>query len=297
VPAGKNPPGDTPKAPVPVVAPPPPRVSVPLQRVEEARHAPPVQVDAAKPPPPPQPINFVQRVNTVAVTTNNVTIINNVNVVRPNRWDHVGYEGRNPYFYNPYTAPVYVRYFYGGAYQTMYVPVGARMLMDVAVAAAYPYTVLGDDFVASGYFNGDGYAPQVYENVNAYVPAYDQSVLVDRVTYVGHDDSRPVGQQDSFMLNDSTLAWGTKKDDQAIEITQTQTTPGVGPVDDGGSLTHAPVQTVAKESGTGAGWWPWGAAGVGVVLLGVTAGTATWAIRRRKSPATGPVDFHHGQGW
>lgn len=295
MPAGKNPTGDTPKAPVPIAAPPPPKVSVSPQRIEEARHAPPVQVDAAKPPPPPKPVNFTQRVNTVAVTNNNVTVINNVNVVRPNRWDHVGYEGRSPYFYNPYQDPVYVRYFYRGAYQTLYVPVGARMLMDVAVAAAYPYTVVGDDFVASGYFNGDGYAPQVYENVNAYVPAYDQSVLVDRVTYVGHDDSRPVGQQDSFMLNDSTLAWGTKKDDQDIEITQTQTTPGVGPVDDGGSLTHAPVELAVKESGNDWQWWT--AGGAALVTL-TAAGVTAWAVRRRKvAPVTGPVDFHHGQGW
>jgi hypothetical protein len=288
---GKNPTGESPK----VAAPPPPVHAPAPARVQQAKTAPPVKVNVAKPPPPPQPVNFTERVNTVATVNNNVTVVNNNTYVRPNRWDYVGYEGRNPYFYNPYQGPVYVRYFYGGAYQTMYVPVGARMLMDVATAAAYPYTVLGDDFVASGYFNGDGYVPQTWENVDAYVPAYDQSVLVDRVTYVGHDDSKPVGQQDTFMLNDNTLAWGTKKDDGDITIDQTQPTPGVGPVDDGGSLVHQPVALAVKESGNDWQWWAGGAALATLTAAGVT----TWAVRRRKvaAPVTGPIDFHHGQGW
>jgi hypothetical protein len=294
-PGGQQPSGPSNQPTVPVVVKPPKQApGVPEERVVAAKTAPPIKVEAAKPPPPPTPVNFTQRVTNVATTTNNVTVINNVNVVRPRSWQYVGYEGRNPYFYNPYRGPVYVRYFYGGDYRMMYVPVGARMLMDVAVGAVYPYTVLGDDFVAAGYFNGDGYAPPIYESVNAYLPAYDQSVLVDRVTYVGHDDNKPVGEQDSFMLNDNTLAWGTNKDDQNIEITQTQTTPGVGPVDDGASL-HEPVVLAAKESGNDWQWWAGGA----VLATLTAAGVTGWAVRRRKNaePVTGPVHFHHGQGW
>lgn len=38
------------------------------------------------------------------------------------------------------------------------------------------------------------------------------------------------------MLDDSALAWGTRHDDQNIEVTKTQTLPGVGRTDDGKSL-------------------------------------------------------------
>ncbi len=246
--------------------------------MEEARNAPPMLADAAKPPTPPKPVNFNDQVN-IVVNTKNVTTttVNNVTVVKPNTWQYLGYEGTQPFFYNPYSGPVYVKYFYGGDYRMLWVPAAARVLMDVATAAAYPFTVVGDDFVSSGYFNGDGYVPPVYDNVNVYLPAYDQSVLVDQVTYVGHDDARPAGEQDSFMLNDSTLAWGTKTDDGNITLTRTQTTPGVGPTDDGGSIIHEPVALVAHEDHT----WQWLASG-GAVFATVLGTASVLAVRRRR---------------
>ena len=52
-----------------------------------------------------------------------------------------------------------MRYFYDNAYQVLYVPVASRVVLDLADPAVYPFTVLGDNFVASGDFNGGGYSP------------------------------------------------------------------------------------------------------------------------------------------
>ena len=56
---------------------------------------------------------------------------------------------------------------------------------------------------------------------------------------VGHDDSQPAGNQDTFLLDDSTLAWGQVNDPSSsaqITVTKTQSLPGVGPTDNGSFL-------------------------------------------------------------
>ena len=269
-----------------------------------------------------KPVPFNQQVNTV-ITTNNTNIrvdtVNNTQVIRPGSYGFVDYDRyHRPGLFNPTNEPLTVQYFYGGAYRQVYIPVGARMVMNAVNVGLYPFTVVGQSLLMAGSFLGgawvppyDGYdgplpddyvapsEPVSYTDVNAYVPYADQSVLVDKVTMVGHDGSQPDGQQDTFMINDSTLAHGkvdTPPDGgpPQISVATTQTLPGVGPTDQGQSII--PVQTLAKESDT-TQWWPWALGSV--VLLGTGGSVATWAIRRRKNaaPATGPVDFHHGQGW
>ncbi len=112
------------------------------------------------------------------------------------------------------------------------------MVLDVGVDGVFPFTAVGDDYLASGSFDG-GSPPALYQDVAAYVPAYNQTVEVGKVQPVGHDDSQPAGSQDTFMLDDSTLAWGQATnpgDGGQITVTKTQTLPGVGPTDDGKSL-------------------------------------------------------------
>ena len=144
-------------------------------------------------------------------------------------------------------------------------------MLDAALAGVYPFTVVGQDYLASGLFNGGAWIPPVdwvgpppvdwippelppvWNNVYAYVPALDQTVAVDRVTLVGHDESKPVGSQDTMMLNGSTLAWGQvndARDGGQMSVAQTQPTPGVGPVDNGESIVLASASTPAPANGS-----------------------------------------------
>jgi hypothetical protein len=273
-------PGRLENTPIKVAPPVMPQVApVPPARIEQARTAPPVLVNALAPPPPRVPVDFGERLNAVSRMPNvSLVTVNNVTMVRPAKWQYLGYgPDRTPYFYNPYPGPINVRYFYGGAYRMLPVAPGARVLLDAVDAAVFPYTVIGDDFVASGLFNGGGYVPPVWDDVEAFLPAYNQSVLVDQVTLVGHDDTKPFGQQDTFMLDDSTLGWGSKTDDGHITINRTQPTPGVGPTDDGGSLL--PVQMVAKQTDAR---WPWAVAAAGAAGLAIV-GSVGWMVGRRRN--------------
>jgi hypothetical protein len=256
--------------------------------VEKAKNAEAVVIDPAAPPAPPTNVtqvvnntNYVSQVNTVINRNTNIAVnIDNTTVIRPRTWSFLDYDASyRPFFYNPCGQNVWVRYWYADAYRVAYVPVGGRVVLPVSDRVVYPYTVLGTDFVASGYFNGGGYAPPVYRNVAAYVPTYQQTVRVSRVTYVGHDASRPVGERDSFMLDDTTLAWGTKTDDSNITIARTQTTPGVGPTDDGASLVKL---AAAEQSSNHTLQWVLGAA-LAVVIL--TAGVTLWMVRRPRGRA------------
>lgn len=256
--------------------------------------------------------------NTTNVTVNNNTRINNVNnvqvvnvnnrtIVRPARWDYVDYdEYRRPIFYNPIDTDMTFRYFYGGDYREVYVPRGGRIVLDVGMLGVFPFTAVGmdGDYLTAGYFNGgawlppDGWVgppppdwapppdPVVYNNPQVYVPAADQAVTVSKAVVMGHDDSRPSGQQDAFMLDDTTLAFGTDHHDGHIDVTKTQSLPGVGPSDDGQSLVD--LASLNKPIQASSHTWLWALGGgiVGGVALVVAGGAAIVGRRRFTHPKT-----------
>ena len=171
--------------------------------------------------------------NVVNAHSGNVDVVkaDNQELPRPRRWDYVDYDDyHRPTLYNPLTEAMTFRYFYDGAYREVYVPAGGRVVLDVATVGVFPFTAVGDSYLVSGSFYGgalippDGWTgppppdytppapPEVYHDVSAYVPADNQTVQVGQVTVVGHDDSQPAGSQDTFLLDDTTLAWGQVND-------------------------------------------------------------------------------------
>jgi hypothetical protein len=106
---------------------------------------------------------------------------------------------------------------------------------------------------------------------------------VGQVQLVGHDDSQPAGSQDTFLLDDSTFAWGQINDPSSssqIGVTKTQPLPGVGPTDNGSLL----VALTAREEPTQPRhpWWPsalrFGGLAMAVCLV-------AWMINRRQGGA------------
>lgn len=97
---------------------------------------------------------------------------------------------------------------------------------------------------------------------------------------VGHDDSQPAGSQDTFMLDDNTLAWGQigASNGAQMTVTKTQSLPGVSSPDNGKFL----VALAAHEQPTDNTWWPW-ALGGGVLVIAV--GLVAWVVIRRKRSA------------
>ncbi|EUA23328.1 hypothetical protein I553_5381 [Mycobacterium xenopi 4042] len=120
--------------------------------------------------------------------------------------------------------------------------------------------------------------PEVYHDVLADVPARDQIVKVGQVQLVGRDDSQPAGSQDTFLLDDSTLAWGQINDPSSsaqIKVTRTQSLPGVGPTDNGSFLVAlAGYEEPTRPSEP---WWP-SVLGYGGLALAV--GLAAWMLSR-----------------
>jgi hypothetical protein len=157
------------------------------------------------------------------------------------------------------------------------VPAGGRVVLDVATAGVFPFTAVSDSYVTSGSFTGGTAPPTVYHDVSAYVPADNQAVQVGQVTVVGHDDSQPTGSQDTFLIDDSTLAWGQftdAKDGGQVTVTKTQSLPGIGPTDDGGVL----VALAAHEQGSRNAWWLWVLGGAPLVIV---VGLIAWILTRR----------------
>ena len=230
-------------------------IEAPPENVEAARNAPPVVVDVANPPPPPPEApktDIYQQVNTVIQNNTNV-VINNTVVA--NTWNHLEYNDHHqPTIYNPYTDPFRVRYYYGGGYREIWVPVGGRIVMPVPVVGIYPFTIVSANHLWAGDFCGGSYMapvgwtgppppswhppppPVVYTNREVRVVSANRVVRAASVKMAGRDETRPEGQRDTYMVNGTTLAWGETKPDGAIDIAATQTLPGVGPVDNGGSL-------------------------------------------------------------
>ena len=280
---------------------PPKALDAPPQAVAAAKAAPATRVNPATPPKPPTQVDFNHQVqNVVNAHSGNVDVVNvdNQALVRPRHWDYLDYENdyHRPSVYNPLNQAMTFRYFYNGADREAYVPAGGRIVLDVATVGLFPFTAVGDSYVASGSFYGgasippagwDGppppnytppAPPEVYHYVSAYVPADNQTVEVGQVEVVGHDDSQPAGNQDTFLLDDSTLAWGQVNDPSSsaqIRVTKTQSLPGVGSTDNGSFLVALAAlhEESAQPTQPTQPWWP---LALGYGGLGIAMGLVAW---------------------
>lgn len=282
---------------------PPKGLDVPPQAVADAKAAPATRIDPASPlEPPSQVYDFDHQVqNAVDAHSGNVDLVkvDNQELVRPRHWDYIDYDDNHrPALYNPLGEAMTFRYFYNGAYREAFVPAGGRIVLDVATVGLFPFTAVGYSHVAAGSFYGgasippagsDGpppprytppAPPEVYHDVSAYVAADNQTVEVGQVEVLGHDDSQPAGSQDTFLLDDSTLAWGEVNDPGGlakIRVTRTQSLPGAGPTDNGSflvALTALKEPTQPSEP-----WWPPALRYGG---LAIAVGLVAWMIDRRK---------------
>jgi hypothetical protein len=275
------------------------------QAVTAAKAAPATRINPATIHQMLQLVDFNQQVqHVVNAHSGNVDLLvaDNQALIRPRRWDYVDYDiYHRPTLYNPLNEAMTFRYVYDGAYRKVYIPSGGRIVLDVAAVGLFAFTAVSDSYVASGSFNGgawippDGWdgppppdytppaPPEVYQDVSAYVPADDQTVQLGQVTVLGHDDSQPAGSQDTFLLDDSTLAWGQINDPSSsaqIRVTKTQPLPGVGPTDNGSFL----VALAAREKPPQP-LWPW-ALGGGVVMT-VGLGALDFSYRRNRRGSDG----------
>lgn len=298
-----NPPGPDAPRNAPAVAP-PRGLDAPSLAIAAAKAAPVTRVDPANPPRPPTQVDFNQQVqNVVNSHRQNVDIlkVDDQRLVRPRHWDYLDYDDayRRPTLYNPLNEAMTFRYFYNGAYQQLYLPHGARIVLDATTVGVVPFTAVGDSYVASGSFYGGGSIPlngyngppppdyrppaplKLYENVTVFVPAKGETVEVGHVAVVGHDGSQPAGSQDTFLLDDSTLAWGQIDNSSSapaqLRVIKTQPLPGVGPMDDGGFLVLLAVHH-QEPSQQAQPWWPLALRFGG---FAVVVGLVAWLLNRR----------------
>jgi hypothetical protein len=281
---------------------PPKGLDAPPQAVADAKAAPATRINPASPLEPPSRVyDFNQQVqNVVDAHSGNVDLVkaDNQELVRPRHWDYIDYDrNHRPTLYNPLSEAMTFRYFYNGAYREAFVPAGGRIVLDVATPGLFPFTAVGYSHVASGSFYGgasippadsDGppppnytppAPPEVYQDVSAYVAADNQTVGVGQLEVVGHDDSQPAGSQDTFLLDDSTLAWGQVNDPSGlaqIRVTRTQSLPGAGPTDNGSFLVAlAALKEPTKPSE------PWWRSALSYGGLATAVGLVAWMINRR----------------
>ena len=283
----------------PLVAP-PKGLDAPPQAVAAAKTAPATRINPGTVHQMLQLVDFNGQVqNVVKAHSGNLDVVkaDTQALVRPRHWDYLDYDAyHRPSLYNPLNQAMTFRYSYNGADREAYVPAGGRIVLDVATVGLFPFTAVGDSYVASGSFHGgawippDGWngppppdytppaPPEVYQDVAADVPAGDQIVAVGQVELVGHDGSQPAGSQDTFLLDDSTLAWGQINDPASsaqIRVTKTQSLPGVGPTDNGSYLValaghQEPTQPTQP-------WWPFA---LRYGLLVIAVGLVAWIVNR-----------------
>ncbi|UXA05211.1 hypothetical protein KXD96_19980 [Mycobacterium sp. SMC-2] len=301
-----NPPGPDASRNVSVVAP-PRGLDVSPEAVAAAKAAPATRVNPADPPKPPKQMDFNQRVqNVVSTHRENVDVlkVDNQRLVRPRHWDYVDYDDayRRPALFNPLNQAMIFRYFYDGADREAYLPAGARIVLDAATVGVVPFTAVGDSWVAAGSFYGGGSLPpdgsngppppnykppeppKLYRNVLVAVPAASQTLEVGEVAVVGRDESQPGGSQQTFLLDDSTMAWGEINDSSSssaqIRVTKTQSLPRTGPTDDGNFLVVLAVRPREEPTQPPQPWWP---SALGYGVLGVVVGLTAWALNRKRS--------------
>jgi hypothetical protein len=304
-----NPPGPGAPRNVAVVAP-PRKLDAPPQAIAAAKAAPVARLDPAAPPKPPTQTDFNQQVqNVISAHSDNIDLIkaDNKALVRPRHWDFLDYdEDHRPTLYNPLDQAMTFRYTYGGASREAYLPAGGRIVLNTATVGLVPFTAVSESYLASGSFyggafvppeNGQGppppaYAapapPTVYQNVLAEVPANNQTVQVGEVTVVGRDDSQPAGSQDTFLLDDSTLAWGQVNDPSSgvqIRVTKTQSLPGFGPTDNGSFLLALAGHEGPGQAAPPAITQPWWPSALGFGILGIVVVVVASLVSRRKPGA------------
>lgn len=276
------------------------------QAVAAAKAAPATRIDFGTTHQMLQVVDFDHQVQDVVNAHNgkvDVVKADNKSLARPRHWDYVDYDVyHRPSLYNPLDQAMTFRYFYNGAYREAYVPAGGRVVLDVATAGVFPFTAVGGSYLASGSFYGGAWIPpegwdgppppdytppappEVYEDVLADVPARNQIVKVGQVVLVGHDDSQPADSQDTFLLDDSTFAWGQTNDpggSAQIRITKTQSLPGVGPTDNGSLLVALAANKEPTQSSQP--WWP---AALGYGLLAIAVVAVSWMISRASGERT-----------
>jgi hypothetical protein len=304
-----NPPGPGAPRNISVVAP-PKKLDAPPQAVAAAKAAPVARLDPAAPPKPPTQTDFNQQVqNVISAHSDNIDLFkaDNKALVRPRHWDFLDYdEYHRPTLYNPLDQAMTFRYTYGGASREAYLPAGGRIVLDTATVGLVPFTAVSESYLASGSFYGGAFVPPnnwqgppppeyaapapptVYQNVLAEIPADNQTVQVGEVTVVGHDDSQPAGSQDTFLLDDSTLAWGQVNDLSSgvqIRVTKTQSLPGFGPTDNGSFLLALAGHEGPGQAAQPALTQPWWPSALGFGILGIVVVVVASLVSRRKPGA------------
>ncbi|CDO89608.1 hypothetical protein AWC29_23350 [Mycobacterium triplex] len=293
---------------------PPKKLDAPPQAVAAAKAAPAARLNPADPPKPPTSTDFNQQVqNVISAHSENIDQIraDNKVLVRPRHWDFVDYdEYHRPTLYNPLSQAMTFRYSYDGASRDAYLPAGGRIVLDAGTVGLVPFTVVGESYLAAGSFYGGAFVPPpnfagppppeyaapapptLYQNVLADVPADNQIVQVGQVAVVGRDESQPVGSQDSFLLDDTTVAWGQVVDPTSgvqIRVSKTQSLPGFGPTDNGDFLVALAVRgdqtQPAQPAPPAQPWWPW-AVRYGLLVLAVVV-IAGLLNRRAKNDDAG----------
>lgn len=300
---------------------PPKELNASSQAIAAAKEAPAARINPAAPPKPPTQVDFDHQVqNVVNNHSRNVDLIkaDNQTLPRPPHWGYVDYDSyHRPTLYNPLNQAMTFRYFYDHAVREAYVAAGGHVVLDAAIVGLYPFTAVGETYVASGSFNGGAWIPpdgwngppppdyipppplEVYQDVAAYVPSVNQTVGVGQVQVVGHDDSQPAGSQDTFLLDDSTLAWGQINDANSfaqIKVTKTQPMPGVGPTDNGTflvALATATPNESSEPSEPSESTWP---LALGYGSLAVAAGFLAWMRSRRKGSRAESESVGGGEG-
>jgi hypothetical protein len=256
-----------------VALPVPKDVTAPADAVQAARNAPPATVDPANPPPAAgKPVD----VATTVQQNSQLTV---------QHWGFVDYDtDHHPVLFNPVGADMTFRYFYEGSYRDVYVPAGGRVVLTTAIVGVFPFTAVGAGYLTSGYFNGGAADPVVFGNVNVHVNSVNTTLMVNRVTVVGHDADAPQGRQDTMMLDGTTLARGQVNqatDGGAVDLVAAQSTPGVGPWDNGASIVNT-----ALQASSGSGSCHLVAAGVLIGVLALAGAALVWVglARRAKRP-------------
>lgn len=275
---------------VPIAAP-PKRIPASHEAIEAARLAPAALIDPKQPPPPPAKVNFNDQIQT-AIREN---VNHDQGVYRPQHWDYVDYdEYHRPHFFNPMPSDVSFQYFYNGAYQTVWVPAGGCVLLNMDAPGVFPFTVAAAALISVGSFLGGAWippedwvgpppsdwqpwAPVTYQAVPVDFANAGQTVLVDEVTQVGHDDSLPVGQRDIVQLPDGTLGRGEIQPSPEggppqITVQQTQQMPGVSPWNNGRDWINT---AVSKPAAPPNNHLPWIIGGLAAVLA-LLGGAAAW---------------------
>jgi hypothetical protein len=285
------------------VVPPPKPMDAPAQAIAAAKAAPPTRINPASPLEPPMRVyDFNHQVqNVVNAHSENVDIVkvDNQSLVRPRHWDYIDYDDfHRPTLYNPLSEAMTFRYSYNGGDREAFVPAGGRIVLDVATVGVFAFTAVGDSHLASGSFSGGAWIPpdgsngppppnytppvlpEVYQNVLANV-AGNQTVEIGQVQVINHDPGQPAGNQDTFLLDDSTLAWGQVNDGNSsaqIKVNKAQALPVAGPTDNGSFLVALAARGEPSEPGKPGGW-PFA---LGYGGLAVVVGLSAWLINRRK---------------